>query len=173
MGDDVSDQCFQGAAMDSILGFKQMLVVKFGSLFNAWRALDTDHNGLVSQKDFSDVSRGLGVKKVKVIWSALDPNGRGCITLHDLDDETAEAFGEFERLLLEKHGSTRIGWRTAFDVQGIHRCDSKRFAAQCRALGYTGDAMRLFGKISTGMNLRSRPPWPRALTGLHFDLSKK
>merc|ERR1712217_238323 len=126
---------------------KEMLLIKFGSFFNAWRKhLDVDQNGFVTQKDFSEACRQLGIQKVKQLWNAIDKDGNGQISLIELDAETASAFGEFESLLVEKYGHTKEGWRAVFvdPASDCTRCLKETFVQKCRELGYSGDAGRLF-----------------------------
>jgi len=90
--------------IDTLEGFKGMIIAKYGSFFAAWKyCLDRDHNGVVSQKDFAEACRRLGVIKVLPVWNTIcrGSKKRGQITLKDLDPETAEAWAEFHRLVLK------------------------------------------------------------------------
>merc|ERR1712147_610630 len=94
--------------------------------------------------DFAAACQLLGVRQVKQLWKDLDVNKNEQISLIELDPEAGQAFGEFERLLIEKHGSTKEGWYKAFDISKSVRVEKPKFVAQCKALGFTGDATRLF-----------------------------
>lgn len=136
----------QDKRITSLDGFKKMLVVKYGSLFAAWRsALDTDQNGVVSQRDFTMACQSLGLKHVKQLWAEADTSGAGQLRIEDLDLVTARSFAELERLLLERYGHTKEGWRRAFGVEktGL-RCGKPAFLAGCKKLGYLGDPAKLF-----------------------------
>jgi len=139
----------QDKVIKSLNAFKKMLVVKYGSLFSAWkRLLDVDHNGVVSQLDFTKACQFLGVRRIKAVWSEIDPSQRGLITLKDLDRETADAFEELEKLLIEQYGSTKEGWQKVFDPQNTIMCEVSHFVERCKELGYRGDAKRLFNLVS-------------------------
>lgn len=106
MEDDAEPQAVRLKAepkdIDKLEGFKSMLVHKYGSFFAAWKyCLDKDHNGVASQKDFTEASRSLGATKNTAIWKEIDRANLGYITLEILDPETAECFAELHDLLLE------------------------------------------------------------------------
>lgn len=128
-----------------LASFKKLLVAVHGSLFSAWRrALDVDKNGVVTHLDFARASQRLGVKAVQKIWSEFDKNKDGHISLRELDPECAELFNSLEQLLIEMYGSTKEGWRKAFDKDGSLHCDRDLFVYRCKAAGFQGDADKLF-----------------------------
>jgi len=135
----------QDLVIRTVDDFKKMLITKYGSLFSGWRrGLDVDGNGNMTQRDFAFACQHFGIKAVQKMWSDLDVNTTGQITLMDLDPETGEAFATFERLVIDKYGSAKNGWKKGFDVDGTLRCDQDKFVNQCTAIGYTGNAERLF-----------------------------
>uniref|UniRef100_A0A7S2CIW2 Calmodulin n=1 Tax=Alexandrium andersonii TaxID=327968 RepID=A0A7S2CIW2_9DINO len=139
----------QDITANSLAFFKELLIGKFGSLFAAWyRYLDVNRNGTVAQRDFCTACRGIGIEKVQQVWNELDKKRAGLVSFEQFDAETAAAFGEFEKLLMEQYGGTKDGWRKVFDPDVIYRCDLKRFIRGCRKLGYSGNAERLFTLVS-------------------------
>lgn len=123
-------------AMTSLAQFKAMMEKKFGSLFSAWRNfLDADRNGVVTQRDFASACRELGVKAVMQVWSELDADANGQISMKEFDPELSAAFRAFEAKLMECHGSTWIGWKKAFDPENTLRCDEDKFLAGTTRLG--------------------------------------
>mmetsp|Transcript_102339 Transcript_102339/g.328169 ORF Transcript_102339/g.328169 Transcript_102339/m.328169 type:complete len:870 (+) Transcript_102339:93-2702(+) len=123
----------------SVDGFKQMCVVKYGSLWSAWRhSLDVDGNGRMTQVDFAKACQFLGVKAVQKLWSEIDTRALGFITLSEIDPEVSELFAELEKLLLEKFSSSKEGWRKIFDPDNSLRCDMPAFGAGCVTLGFRG-----------------------------------
>eukprot|EP00931_Biecheleriopsis_adriatica_P007443 TRINITY_DN108721_c0_g1_i1.p1 TRINITY_DN108721_c0_g1~~TRINITY_DN108721_c0_g1_i1.p1 ORF type:complete len:1204 (+),score=286.18 TRINITY_DN108721_c0_g1_i1:87-3614(+) len=125
--------------------FKRMLVRKYGSLFSAWRhGLDVDQNGVVTQSDFASACRYLGVKAVHKLWTELDANRNGQISLYEVDPEVAEPFAQLENLMIEKYGSTKKAWAATFNKDKSLRCDQLKFAASLNELGFVGDADRFF-----------------------------
>uniref|UniRef100_A0A7S4S6F6 EF-hand domain-containing protein n=1 Tax=Alexandrium monilatum TaxID=311494 RepID=A0A7S4S6F6_9DINO len=139
------DSCFNITTLE---GFRRNLVRRNGSLFAAWRhCLDVDRNGVVTQQDFAVACRSLGVKSIPQLWAELDTNKDGQISLKEIDPETAELFGELERLLLDRHGSTKEGWRRVFLPTGSPWCEQETFVEQCKVMGFSGDADRLYHLI--------------------------
>eukprot|EP00747_Dinoflagellata_sp_TGD_P108845 gnl/TRDRNA2_/TRDRNA2_170538_c1_seq1.p1 gnl/TRDRNA2_/TRDRNA2_170538_c1~~gnl/TRDRNA2_/TRDRNA2_170538_c1_seq1.p1 ORF type:complete len:954 (+),score=191.39 gnl/TRDRNA2_/TRDRNA2_170538_c1_seq1:1-2862(+) len=131
--------------MNTLDGFKKMLVVKYGSLFAAWRHfLDADHNGIVTATDFSIACRKLGVKENRALWKAIDENQNGQISIHELDFDLGEAFEEFENLLIEQYGSTKEGWRKGLDLKGSLRLEEEDWCKRLRAIGYSKDPLKLY-----------------------------
>jgi len=126
-------------------GFKRMLMNKYGSLFSAWRhCLDADQNGVVTQSDFASACRFLGVKNVQQLWSELDVNSDGQISLQEMDPEAAALFGRLETTLLERYGSTREGWKKVFLHTGCPWCEQDKFIEQCKGLGLEDEAERFY-----------------------------
>lgn len=125
--------------------FRNILAAKFGSLFGAWRqALNRGKTGVVSQKDFAQACRDLGIQGGKKLWAEIDVGSRGQISLEEFDLETAQAFGKFEQCLISQFGHPREGWKEMFDHQGLVRVEKQKFIAGCKLLGYDGDAEQLF-----------------------------
>lgn len=143
-----TDHHSQDLVIRALDDFKKMLIIKYGSLFAAFRkGLDVDQNGVVTQRDFASACQRLGVKAVQKLWTDLDENKNGQISLFELDPETAEGFNTLERLLLENYSTTKEGWKKVFDYDASIRCDKEKFVAQCKVLGYPGDAAKLFALL--------------------------
>eukprot|EP00931_Biecheleriopsis_adriatica_P102796 TRINITY_DN77725_c0_g1_i1.p1 TRINITY_DN77725_c0_g1~~TRINITY_DN77725_c0_g1_i1.p1 ORF type:complete len:1764 (-),score=486.63 TRINITY_DN77725_c0_g1_i1:84-5375(-) len=131
----------------TVKAFKQLLVKRHGSIFAAWRGvLDVDHNGVVTQAEFSKACNDLGVRHVRELWSELDRVKNGQIGLADIDPEVDQLFRELEQLLIDKYGSTVNGWRQCFQLPPpkCKQVDEDKFTRQCAALGMTGDGAKLF-----------------------------
>jgi hypothetical protein len=125
--------------------FKKILVVKYGSLFSAWRKLlDFDQNGVVTHRDFANACQSLGVQAIAKIWAEFDKNRDGQISLKEVDADCAALFNPLEQLLIEKYGSTKEGWRNVFDKEGSLTCEQDKFVERCQAIGFAGDAEKLF-----------------------------
>lgn len=140
--------------------FKHLLVTRYGSMFSAWRRhLDTDQNGIITQTDFAKVCQHLGVKAVQKLWSELDANMNGQISLSELDPDCAEMFAELEKKMLDKRGTLKDAWKDFFDpdpdpdregrrgLPSYGRCDLQTFTDGCTNLGFEGtgkEAKRLF-----------------------------
>merc|ERR1712194_263057 len=135
----------QDSVLRTLGEFKAMLQRKYGSLFAAWRvALNTDKNAVVTQKDFAEGCRRLGMQGSKHLWKELDTEGRGQITLETFDAETAGAFAQFEQCLVSQFAHPRQGWMEVFDPERTTRVEKLAFLKGCQAIQYPGSAPRLF-----------------------------
>lgn len=147
--------------IDSIAAFKSMLTTKYGSVFSAWgRVLDTDRNGFMSRNEFTKACQNHGVRAIRRLWMELGEMGDlKRVSFKDLDPETAEAFEEFEKLLILKYGTALQGWRQCFEKPAPANVtvDEEKFVRQCNALGYRGDARMLFKatRPDPGINVRT------------------
>lgn len=54
---------------------------------------------------------------------------------------------DFQKLLKRKHGSIEDAWSKAFDLDGSGAIDFSEFASACKALGYVGNATRLWAML--------------------------
>eukprot|EP00930_Biecheleria_cincta_P057705 TRINITY_DN43596_c0_g1_i1.p1 TRINITY_DN43596_c0_g1~~TRINITY_DN43596_c0_g1_i1.p1 ORF type:complete len:1195 (-),score=263.57 TRINITY_DN43596_c0_g1_i1:29-3577(-) len=132
------------SSCNSLDRFKRILKEKFGSLFAAWRdLLDADNNGVMTQVDFAQACRHLGVMVTRVLWTAL-AGQKDQVGFIDLDPQAAAGFDELEKLLLEQHGSCKVGWRKIFDSGNTLQVDLSKFKSGCEKLGLTCDAAQLF-----------------------------
>mmetsp|Transcript_6314 Transcript_6314/g.15158 ORF Transcript_6314/g.15158 Transcript_6314/m.15158 type:complete len:1113 (-) Transcript_6314:141-3479(-) len=131
--------------MNSLESFKHMLVLKFGSVFSAWRRfLDTDKNGIITQRDFAIACQKLGCKLSRTLWYQLDLDGNGQITLSEAEPEVALMLEQLEKLLVSKYGTCKIGWRKGVDRDNNIRVDLTRFTESLQALGFEGDCASFF-----------------------------
>jgi len=116
-----------------------MMKEKHGSLFSAWRNfLDADRNGIVTQRDFANACRILGVRSVQQIWAEFDVDGNGQISLKELDPDLGATFGALEQAMNEQYGTLRKAWREVFNKDNTLTCDKEKFIAGCEKLGLQG-----------------------------------
>eukprot|EP00747_Dinoflagellata_sp_TGD_P027280 gnl/TRDRNA2_/TRDRNA2_132519_c0_seq1.p1 gnl/TRDRNA2_/TRDRNA2_132519_c0~~gnl/TRDRNA2_/TRDRNA2_132519_c0_seq1.p1 ORF type:complete len:1424 (-),score=306.60 gnl/TRDRNA2_/TRDRNA2_132519_c0_seq1:173-3874(-) len=135
----------QQKVMITLEAFKKMLVVKYGSLFSAWRhGLDVDHNGVVTQADFAAACRRFGITQTCKLWKELDTNGNGQISVDEMDPELGEYFEEFEKKLIKKYKTTKEGWRKGIDPGNTKWIDLPKWCKQLEALGYSRDPEKLY-----------------------------
>lgn len=138
----------QDLSADPLEDFKKVLVAKYGSPFAAWRkALDLDQNGVVSQADFAEGCRRMGVKSSR-LWKEIDVHKKGQITLQEFHAETAAGLSELEQRLAENFRHPREGWRRVFDKSRSKKCERMAFIDGCKELGLQADAKRLFKLLS-------------------------
>merc|ERR1719424_1795094 len=126
--------------------FKHELVRKFGNVPRAWRsALDLDGNGRLSRNEFFGAARALGYSgNLKDLWSELDEDGSGFISLRELDPESHEYLTTFRSLLNAKFGNTLQAWLKYLDKDKNGRLDLAEFTERMQGLGYQLSAKKLF-----------------------------
>ncbi|CAJ1445303.1 unnamed protein product [Effrenium voratum] len=160
----------QVRAIDTLEGFKAMLVAKYGSLFAAWKhALDREHNSYVMKQDFSLTCRRLGVKEVASLWRQfVHGTNKDLITLEVLHPETAECWAELHRLLLEAAlRQPKASHSQACQAQGsqdksLETCDS---LATCLPETQRPEGMEPDESIATNLGTLERPRLPSLKDG--------
>lgn len=90
-------------------------------------------------------------KNLKGIWSLLDTDGDGFISLNELDPKAAEALDSFREFLTDKFGNTLEGWKR-LDADGNKRLDLNEFMTECQLLGVPGDARYVYHCLKTDVS---------------------
>ena len=126
-------------------GFKQALVHRFGNLARAWRdGLDVSGDGKLSYTEFTQACRNIGyIGSIKALFKEMDP-GTGVIRHEHLDPESYTLMTSFRELLNHKFKNTLKGWKQGLDMDGNGRLDYDEFIERCAALGYEGNAHKLY-----------------------------
>lgn len=126
-------------------GFNKLLRTNFGSVYAGWaKHLDVAETGRVPKGEFAQRAKAIGVGgNVNSLYHSIDKNGKGYITLHDLDAEIAEAIDCFFQLAASKFTSLEECWAT-FDPGAKRYVVEKEFEKGCAQLGYPHDAIKLF-----------------------------
>ena len=90
-----------------------MLRIKYGSVVSGWRfGFDFDFNGKLSFHEFCNACRLLGISgNIRKLWSDLDTEGRGFITLHDIHPVAAVMLDEFNEWSVTKNGNHLQTWK--------------------------------------------------------------
>lgn len=129
--------------------FMHLLLSRYGSLTVAWRRfLDRDQTNKILYKDFGNICRTLRLQNVPGIWRALDKELIGCLTLHDVDQDSADALRLFKEWAEEYFGTVQC----AFRMLDTSRSGALSFAQFRRALpnfGFDGDTRVLFLALLT------------------------
>jgi hypothetical protein len=104
--------------------FKLFLIRKYGDLVRAWRvAIDPDEHWSVSWGGFCQAINRTGYqsKGLKELWTALDGDRGGSITIEELDWEGAKRLARFRQLMVRTYGSVRKAFEHGLDPQNTGR----------------------------------------------------
>jgi len=132
---------------------KQLLVRKHGTITAAWRILLTfDQScvgtGKMSFIEFCNAMRRIGYRgSLKHLWKELDKEGRGVITLKELDPDAHEALETFRKMLIDRYGSFMKAWKQGLDTNHNGRVDEDEVVQCCKVIGYKGDVHKLFNYL--------------------------
>jgi len=131
---------------EMILLVKNLLIRHYGSIYAGWcKGLDKAQNGHVPMGEFIACVSAIGFTgNVRNLFKAFDKDNDGHIVLKEVDSEVAEAVETLLHLIDAKYESVARAWNEGFDKNGNRRCDEPEFVDECAALGYTGDAAKLF-----------------------------
>jgi hypothetical protein len=147
------------AALDLAL-FKKWTMQSFGSAKDLFKALDEDHSGSITLKEFAHACNALGLpddlkETVKTLFILLDTDGgsgKGSISQEELSfldkwspppyfweapDYTARK--KFEEALMHRHNENMLmAWRRALDKDNSMRVSYEEFVIQCKSLAKRG-----------------------------------
>ena len=137
------------AGLHDLASFKRSVTNRYNSLLGAWRkALDVHDKGRLSYMEFALAMGHADLfGDTKGIFKALDAEGKGFITLRDLDPKADAMLSEMRAKLVEKHGSLLRAWFEAIDVKGDGTVREKQFVKGCAEAGFAEGAAELFGLL--------------------------
>lgn len=118
---------------------RQALLTRYGSTINAWRTLDPRGHGKISHSHFNRAVHhlgGSGSYDMKKLWTDLDVDEDGFITLEDIDPALAELLKAFANVISKAHGSAAEAWERVFSWGQHGRCSLERFTRVACQLGY-------------------------------------
>lgn len=126
--------------------FRKMLKKQSGDVVAGWRqSLDTSEVGRVRRGEFNDRTRAMGITgNVAALFTDLDVDRKGFITLQDVDPEVKWITKQFFKCIQETHGTVEEAWPKAFEVTKKTTVGTSEFAQGCEAIGFEGDAEKVF-----------------------------
>lgn len=135
--------------LQTLSGLRKLLISRFGSIYSAWRqALDLDGNGRLSFGEFCFALRQLGYQgNMKAIWSYLDQDNSGFISLNELDPKVSAEIDSYKTIAKQKYGNMLLAWLRGLDKDNLTQVDEKLFTEHCKEIGWTGDAHSLFQNL--------------------------
>ncbi|OLQ11187.1 hypothetical protein AK812_SmicGene5019 [Symbiodinium microadriaticum] len=118
----------------SVEEFRRLLKRLYGSVHAGWvKYLDVTEAGRVPKGEFVNRARAIGVTgHVAELFAAFDVDNKGFITLKDLDPQVSKVMKNFFRCI---------------EVSKRRVVGKAEFAKGCEAIGYEGDAMKLFALL--------------------------
>jgi len=127
--------------------FLDCLRARYPNLIVAWRQLlDKDNTNCVSYKEFNEACQVLKFKNVAGIWSALDEDKGGSITLEEIDPHGAEGLMQFKEWAESTFGSIHRAYRV-LDETRSNAMSLSLFKRGLNSFGYKGDAKDLFTSL--------------------------
>jgi hypothetical protein len=138
-------QTSASAKQQGVDAFRKLLVGRFGTITAAWRqCLDPASTGKLSFSDFCQCCRDLGFqRKMKGLWTELDTDRRGWITLDHLDPVAAQLLRDFRQTAQDVFGSLLKCWHE-FDMNKNNRLDLDEFIEACEMIKFKGNLRHLF-----------------------------
>lgn len=126
--------------------FRKMLKRQCGEVEAAWRqSLDPTEVGRVRRGEFNDRTRAMGITgNVAALFTDLDVDRKGFITLQDVDPEVKWITKQFFKCIQETHGTIEEAWPKAFQVTKKTQVGKLEFAEGCEAIGFEGDVEKVF-----------------------------
>eukprot|EP00931_Biecheleriopsis_adriatica_P099831 TRINITY_DN7460_c0_g1_i1.p1 TRINITY_DN7460_c0_g1~~TRINITY_DN7460_c0_g1_i1.p1 ORF type:complete len:1278 (-),score=287.92 TRINITY_DN7460_c0_g1_i1:32-3865(-) len=146
---DAEKEADKGAG--DLASMKHAMIAKYGTVTAAWRhGFEGNENGRVAFTEFCQAMRGLGfVGNIQQCFLELDSDGKGHITLKDLDAPAHELLSSFRKLLLDKFGTYIKAW-IALDEDRSGSLEKPEVVKACRKIGFEGDAKLLFKLMLDG-----------------------
>uniref|UniRef100_A0A7S4R6Z4 EF-hand domain-containing protein n=1 Tax=Alexandrium monilatum TaxID=311494 RepID=A0A7S4R6Z4_9DINO len=144
-------------------GFRQHLRRKYGSSLAGWRALDWDCSGMLSLNEFCAACRRMGFHgNLKQLWSELDTNGNGFVSMMEIDPEAGNYIARFKLALMHEYGDMLTAWQKGIDTNGNGIIDEREIRKCCERLKLDLDPRKLFEMLRSG-------PKDRGMTLQQFD----
>jgi len=147
-------------------GLRQMLLTRYGSMHDAWRrGLDPEHKGRLSFPEMCDALRNQGYAgNLNAIFQGLGKRKTDFVYLKDFDPKTDMEIKEYKRLCKEKHGTLAAAWKQSLDKTNQGCTDEATFMEHCNAMGWQGDATKLFRELQTDQRSKFLPlrDWDKA-----------
>lgn len=135
------DSCF----VKDYDAFREACVRKYGSPFRAWRLLlDPKGLGRVPFASFCSSARTMGFSDVRRLWSALDFNESGFITLDEWDHVALVNLCNFKRLCCYNYGGLDTAFKLGMDRSRSNTVTFAEFKSFCAVIEFVGDVEVLF-----------------------------
>lgn len=142
-------------AVYDLPGFKSLLIRRFGSLVKAWKEFDRELKGRLVFAELCQSCHQLGFYASKELWSKLDVQQRGFISMYDLDPPMALLLQELTEKISAKCGNLEAAWNHLFDACKGRMCSWPMFQLSCEALDFGKEkAKKVFQALAGHKGIR-------------------
>jgi len=125
--------------------FKTACLRKYERLCRAWRLLlDPGGVGRVPFGAFCNAARTIGQWDLPRIWSGLDVNQSGFITLDEWDPIAFRNLSEFRDICYREFGGMDAGFDFGMDHDSARKVDLRKVERFCERFDFAGDPRALF-----------------------------
>lgn len=133
--------------------FRTECVRLYGSLVRAWRVLlDPGGIGRVSFAGFCKACKSIGMGQVKSLWTALDGNSSGFLTLDEWDPPSYLALAKFRQVCYHNFGGMECAFNRGMTSSRSNQVSEGELQNFCYNYGYDGDVKALFGALDARQN---------------------
>lgn len=128
--------------------FKAYLKKKHGNLVRAWRTVFPSSDSMILPKPaFLKACAAMGfATNAKALWTVLDKDNSGFVSLDELEPKSAEVLAKFKLLLDNKFNSVQEAF-AAIDLDGTRKISAKQFDDALKQHGWTGPTKQLFSYL--------------------------
>lgn len=131
-----------------LAAFKAACLRHFRNLVRAWRLLLDPHGvGRVAFVPFSAAARSMGFKDVVTLWSAIDHQRTGFMTLENWEPVAYRNLIEFREICFREFGALETAFTYGMDADGSAICTREEMIDFCRNFNFTGDPEVLFNAL--------------------------
>jgi len=132
-------------AGEIIRQFKEFLKRKYGNLIRAWRkVLSPDGSMVIMKAAFFKAVNAMGwLGDVRHLWSIIDRDDSGYVSIEELDGKNAETLAHFHRFSTEKFGSAVACFR-ALDKSNRKKLRQEEFTAALKGFGFQHPTKPIF-----------------------------
>eukprot|EP00933_Yihiella_yeosuensis_P020715 TRINITY_DN1654_c3_g2_i6.p1 TRINITY_DN1654_c3_g2~~TRINITY_DN1654_c3_g2_i6.p1 ORF type:complete len:616 (+),score=121.33 TRINITY_DN1654_c3_g2_i6:72-1919(+) len=135
---------------DARVNFRKLLLLKYSTVLRGWKEMDTNGDGRLSLFEFMRGCQGLGVMQgARQIWSALDIDRSGSVSLDEIDPVLAETLAKLAVCVWGIYGSVNQAWKGCFNERGVMRISREEFVRACKGLRFEGDALLAYNELCT------------------------
>eukprot|EP00929_Paragymnodinium_shiwhaense_P013141 TRINITY_DN121005_c0_g1_i1.p1 TRINITY_DN121005_c0_g1~~TRINITY_DN121005_c0_g1_i1.p1 ORF type:complete len:419 (+),score=46.55 TRINITY_DN121005_c0_g1_i1:165-1421(+) len=125
--------------------FKAACKRHYVSLCRAWRLmLDPKSNSNISFVPFCSAARSIGFNEPRRLWSMLDANQNGLLTLEEWDPVAFRNLVEFRTICYSQYGGLDTAFKLGMDKNGSRTVDRQELEWFCNDFDFTGDVLLLF-----------------------------